>query len=113
MKVLVCGSRTWPSYAIIRARLDRFSRETTTIIHGGAPGADSMAAKAARTLGFKRVIEFPADWEALGRSAGIQRNLVMLDQQPDLVLAFWSGSSPGTQHTISEAKKRGIKVEVW
>jgi hypothetical protein len=36
----------------------------------------------------------------------------MLDEKPDLVIAYWNGKSNGTAHTISEARKRGIPVEV-
>jgi hypothetical protein len=55
---------------------------------------------------------FPADWERYKRRAGIIRNLEMLDQEPDLVIAFWDGKSRGTAHTIGEARRRGIPVEV-
>lgn len=40
------------------------------------------------------------------------RNIEMLDQKPDLVLAFWDGASTGTGHTVAEAGKRGIPVEI-
>jgi hypothetical protein len=36
----------------------------------------------------------------------------MLDQNPGLVIAFWDGKSRGTAHTIGEARRRGIPVEV-
>jgi len=36
----------------------------------------------------------------------------MLDWEPELVLAFWDGRSTGTEHTITEANRRGIPVEV-
>ena len=38
--------------------------------------------------------------------------VVVLDQNPVLVLAWWDGRSRGTAHTIGEAKKRGIPVEI-
>ncbi len=44
--------------------------------------------------------------------AGIRWNLRMLDEQPDLVLAWWDGVSPGTKHMIEAAAARGIPVEV-
>jgi hypothetical protein len=55
---------------------------------------------------------FPADWRGKGRRAGILRNLAMLDDEPDRVLAFQRNGSRGTQHTIDEARRRGIPVEV-
>lgn len=50
-------------------------------------------------------------WESFGQRAGYLRNLAMLQLEPDLVIAFTNGS-PGTQHTIDEARRRGIPVEI-
>jgi hypothetical protein len=114
MKVLVCGSRTWESARIIDERLRQLPRGTTIIV-GGARGADRLSAMIARGLGFE-VIEFPANWRPDGvynPRAGVERNLRMLDEDPDLVIAFWEGGSTGTKHTITEANRRGITVEVY
>lgn len=110
MKVLVVGSRDWDWPELIRDRLRRLSRGTH-VLSGGSRGVDQQAATIARGLGF-RVTEYPADWERLGRSAGVRRNLAMLDERPDLVLAFQLNGSTGTGHTIREARDRGIPVEV-
>ena len=111
MKVLVCGSRDWTEYNVIRGRLAKLP-SGTEIIEGGADGADEMARNAADTLGLD-VIEYPANWARHGKRAGILRNIKMLDrEQPDLVIAFQLKRSRGTQHTIDEARKRGIEVEV-
>jgi hypothetical protein len=83
----------------------------STIMHGDARGIDRTAGELADALGFF-VEVYPADWERHGRRAGVVRNLEMLAKRPDLVLAFWDGSSRGTKHTIDEARKRGIPVEV-
>ena len=109
-RVLVCGSRAWTDAAAIRDRLAKLP-SGSEVMHGGARGADRIAGTAATSLGLS-VREFPADWKNLGRSAGVQRNLAMLDEEPDLVLAFWLNGSAGTAHTIREARKRGIEVEV-
>lgn len=110
MKVLVCGSRTYDRIVVIGARLSQLPRGSE-IIHGGARGADQLAAQAAHILGIPEKA-YPADWRGKGKRAGIIRNLEMLDQKPDLVLAFWDGESTGTKHTIDEARKRGIPVEI-
>jgi hypothetical protein len=113
--VLVCGSRDWMDADAIYDRLDALdaTREGTlpTIIHGAARGADSIAAAAAESLGYPAQ-SYPADWKTHGKRAGILRNLEMLDQRPELVLAFQRDGSRGTQHTIDEARRRGIPVEV-
>ena len=110
MKVLVCGSRDWADIRPIYDRLRQFGRGVT-VIHGAARGADSLAATAARSLGIAEKA-FPADWRGKGKRAGIIRNLQMLDEAPDLVIAFQRNGSRGTQHTIDEARRRGIPVEV-
>ena len=113
MKVLVCGSRDWTDFDAIANRLTALpgEHEEITVIHGGAPGADTMARRAARLLRFE-VRAFPADWRTWGKRAGFIRNVAMLDEQPDLVIAFQLNDSRGTQHTIDEARRRGIPVEV-
>lgn len=111
MKVLVCGSRSWDDYDRLFDRLAKLPQDTQ-LIHGGARGADSWASFAAESLFDPPPVEFRADWEAHGKKAGILRNLQMLEEKPDLVIAFWDGRSNGTRHTINEAHKRGITVEV-
>lgn len=110
MRVLVCGSRDWQDAEAIRARLVELPRGSE-VIHGAARGADSIAATIARGLGLTERA-FPADWRGKGRRAGILRNLAMLDEEPDRVLAFQRAGSRGTQHTIDEARRRGVPVEV-
>jgi hypothetical protein len=121
MKVLVCGSRDWGDFDSIYRELSSLpgEHEPITVIHGAASrlirgheqSADMLANSAASQLGF-RVERFPADWSR-GKRGGPERNLRMLDQRPDLVLAFQRDGSRGTQHTINEARKRGIPVEVF
>lgn len=117
-RILVCGSRHWDDYATIYKTLQPYiaalppGADEPTVIHGAARGADRQAAAAASDLGFW-VEAHPADWKTHGKAAGPIRNNRMLDTKPDLVIAFkWTGESSGTDHTIAEARKRGIKVEV-
>jgi len=110
MLVLVCGSRSWGDPLVIKLRLQRLPRGAR-IIHGGARGADTIAALYARALGIPETA-YPAKWREQGKAAGVLRNIEMLDQEPDLVIAFWDGQSTGTGHTVAEANKRGIEVEI-
>ncbi len=114
MVVLVCGSRKFTDPFTISIAIDKRMSELpvpTRILHGNAPGADRIAAAAGERHGHN-VQPFLPDWKRDGRRAGILRNLRMLDEKPDLVIAYWNGVSKGTAHTISEARKRGIPVEV-
>jgi hypothetical protein len=85
------------------------------IINGTARGADRLCATLAVGYDFK-VVDMPADWNTWGKAAGFKRNVAMLEHLDaagkGLVLAFWDGVSKGTQHTIREARKRGLDVHV-
>jgi hypothetical protein len=78
------------------------------IIHGAAPGADSIARLAAEDLGL-RTEAHPADWARYGRrAAGPIRNQEMLDSGIDLVIAFPGGR--GTADMVRRARKAGITI---
>ena len=114
MKILVCGSRDWLSRAAIHRALAKYEHHVPSsvqIIHGDCRGADQFAADAADVYGYT-VRAFPADWEMHGKAAGPRRNRQMLDEKPDVVIAFQRNSSRGAQDTIDEARRRGIPVEV-
>lgn len=108
--VLVCGSRTWTDADRIRIKLRALPRGST-VVHGGSRGADRIAGELARAIGLEERVMLP-DWKSEPRRAGIIRNIAMLDLNPDIVLAFWDGASTGTGHTIGEARRRGIPVDV-
>jgi len=112
MKVLVCGDREWVDRKSVYDRL-RGLPVGALVIHGGCRGADEIAGACAKQLGFL-VQVFPALWSSYGRAAGPIRNRQMLDEKPDLVLAFHSDlkRSKGTRDTVREAERRGIPVEV-
>jgi hypothetical protein len=111
MKVLVCGSRDWRESRRIAVRLSLLPPDTL-VLHGAARGADLVADGACMALGL-RVHAFPPDYRRWPKKvAPLKRNLAMLDEQPDLVIAFQRNGSRGTQHTIDEARRRGIPVEV-
>lgn len=114
MKVLVCGSRDFENPFLVAIAIDTRMAELpakSTVIHGNARGADRIAAEAAERHGHT-VRPFRADWKKFGKSAGVIRNIEMLAQGPELVIAFWDGQSRGTKHTIDTARARGIPVEV-
>jgi hypothetical protein len=112
MKVLACGGRTFADRKTVdwalSAYLNKAEPYTLCIIEGGAPGADTLARQWAERNKCI-VMEFPANWTYLGRSAGSKRNQAMLDWgQPDTVVAFPGG--PGTADMVRRAKARKINV---
>ena len=112
MIVLVCGDREWNDRETIAERL-KVLPPNTVILEGGCRGVDLLAKEIAINLGLA-VREFPANWALHGKAAGPRRNRAMLDEHPNLVLAFHSNlaKSKGTKDTINEAKRRGIPVEL-
>jgi len=110
MRLLICGSRNWPTSKPIRDYIQRERPEI--VITGGAGGVDNWAEVVANHLGINTIICYP-DWETNGRSAGPIRNHQMLDLKPDKVAAFWDGESRGTAHMIGIAEKAGVPVEVF
>lgn len=112
--IVVTGSRDWgPRQFEIALDVDSFFKGAMDhwgkckVIHGGARGVDAVCAEAAARHGHE-VVEMPADWETHGKKAGVLRNLEMLDQGPDVVVAWWNGVSRGTKHMIDAAKSRGL-----
>jgi hypothetical protein len=112
MKILVTGSRTWYDRDIIYRELVKYPKDSI-LIQGVAKGADSIARDIALKLGME-VWDYPAEWDKYGKSAGPIRNRQMLDQNPDLVLAFHKNieESKGTKDCVNEATKRGIPVKL-
>ncbi len=112
MKVVVTGSRHWTDRRAIMRRLLELP-EGTLIMHGSSGNADWCANEVAGLLGLPTK-GFPAQWDRYKKQAGPIRNRKMLDEKPDLVLAFRKGGpklSPGTTDCGEEAERRGIPVE--
>lgn len=88
----------------------KFLADEFVVIHGGAKGADAMAAEWAAKNGYP-VIEMKAAWTALGHKAGFVRNRWMVDwANPNLVISFPGGV--GTADMLKLAKERQIETYV-
>lgn len=107
MKLAVVGSRTFNKRSLLVRVITQLGRPEL-IISGGARGADALAKQYAIDLDIP-YLEFPANWDLYGKSAGYKRN-VQIVEACDQVLAFWDGLSKGTEHTVNLAKKLGKKV---
>ena len=111
MRLLVTGGRDFSDHDFLFTTLDRLHAEhhLTLLIHGDARGADRLASEWAKERGIE-ILACPADWKRYGRGAGPKRNRQMLDEHPDLVVAFPGGS--GTRHMVLIAEDAGVKVIV-
>lgn len=114
-RILVTGSRDLADTALVMAALKSAAAEfgpDVVVVHGAARGADTLADRAAQTLGLK-VEPHPADWAGLGRKAGIVRNAEMVREGADVMLAFPLGESRGTRDAMRRAEAAGIPVRVF
>ncbi len=105
MKVGVIGSRSFTNYALLEKTLNQLN--ISTIISGGAKGADSLAEEYASKNHIEAII-FKPDWSA-GKSAAAIRNAKIVENS-DVIVAFWDGKSKGTNMTINMATTKGIRV---
>ena len=116
MLVLICGDRNWTDKQAIEREFIRHGLNPIRdiIMHGAARGADSLAGQIGKAHGFQ-VRSYPAQWDTYGRAAGPIRNNLMLDQNPDLVLAFHPNIniSKGTGHMVKIARAKGTETEVF
>lgn len=113
-RVLVCGGRTydhaWRVYEALEL-IWRFHNCKFVVIEGGASGADHAAYVWANDHAQNGVEHspYPADWRKHGKSAGMIRNLEMLEHgRPDLVIAFPGGR--GTRNMVSLARNANVSV---
>ena len=133
MRILVTGDRKWSGLSVMAEVLSEYPKGTT-LIHGYASGADTMADVIGQELGFE-IIRCPAHWshncklwvevygecppdckEMFGRPAGVIRNQFMLEKHnPELILAFHNDidNSRGTKDMVRRAQKRGIPFKLY
>ncbi len=106
MKVAIIGSRKlW-----IDNLEEYLPKSTEEIVSGGAKGIDACAKEYALKNGIKYT-EFRPDYRRYGRGAPLKRN-IQIAEYADLVLAFWDGSSRGTNHVINYCSEMGKRYNI-
>ena len=132
-RILICGSRHWTDAAPIALLLYGFAyradqagipRDQVVLINGFARGADQIASRIGKQLGFD-VRDHPAKWDMHGDCwckdlsascgyAGFRRNREMLMEEPTVVFAFTDdlAKSDGTRDMVEVASADGIPVYV-
>jgi hypothetical protein len=118
VRILVTGSREWPSEDVIidalrDAVMFRQRGEGHVLVHGAARGADMLAYRFARHATGWTAEAHPAMWNLYGPAAGPIRNQAMVDLGADLCLAFLFNNSTGTKDCISKAQYAGIPTAVY
>lgn len=109
MRIGVIGSRSFLDYELLEKTLNKILDRTqiSSIISGGAKGADSLAEKYAQLNNIDVTI-FKPDW-SLGKGAAAIRNIKIVENS-DIIIAFWDGVSKGTKMTIGMATSKNVKV---
>lgn len=111
MRMIIAGSREFTDYEQLLVLITPFKSLITTVISGGAKGADALGERYAKDHDIPVEI-YPADWETHGKSAGYIRNSEMADVADGLI-AFNQGGTKGTNNMISIALKRNKMVVVF
>ena len=114
-RIIIAGGRNFNDYNLLKEKVDNIisdKRKTHQIyiVSGKARGADSLGEKYANENGLN-IMEFPADWDKHGRSAGYKRNVEMAENA-DALIAFWDGESRGTKHMIDIAKEKNLLTRI-
>lgn len=118
MKVAVIGSRNFDDYNRVKRILDLYP--ISTIVSGGARGADSLGKRYSEEALKKKAEIYEAEWSDLSKEpckiktrkdgskynalAGFNRNTTII-QNCDMVVAFWDGKSPGTKDSLDKAQE--------
>ena len=113
MRVVVTGGRNYNNQERIAKVLDWFheKHQITTLIHGGANGADFWCAVWAlcEDVEIEEYAITPRCWKKYGKGAGPRRNQLMIDEgKPNRAIAFPGGN--GTADMVSRLQKAEIPI---
>ena len=117
MRVLICGTRkrlelsqqkhVWETLDKLLERARSNGGDFDLLIHGGAHGVDYCAHRWAQNHGVQTANFYISKsvWNRTGKKAGPLRNRMMLDLNPDIVIAF--PGDVGTADMCKAAEQRG------
>ena len=106
MKLAVIGSRD-----ICEVEIEKYlPDDISEIVSGGARGVDTVAKRYAQNKGIK-ITEFLPNYKRYGRAAPLKRN-EEIAAYSDALIAFWDGSSKGTEYTVKLFGKLGKPVTI-
>jgi hypothetical protein len=109
MRTIIAGSRTVKDVHEVMAAIESCPWEVTTVLCGCAKGPDTLALVWA---GEETPVEFfPPNYELHGSSAPHVRNGEMV-KNAEALIAIWDGTSNGTRHVITLARKAGRAIHI-
>jgi hypothetical protein len=111
----IVGCRNYSEYSQFKDKMNEWVQNNniniTTIVSGGATGADSLAEKYANENGIPMIIH-NADWKKHGKAAGPMRNTLIVNEC-DMLIAFPSKNSKGTWNSVNKAKTQTKHVTIF
>lgn len=119
MRLVVTGYRHWQSVDAVIRTLDHVlatqDPRSLFVGVGDCPTGGDVITRVWATMRQVPFREFFANWDALGKRAGMVRNEFMIDTiRPDLVIAFLNPKSKGALGCRNYAREHGYEVfEVW
>jgi len=114
VNIAVVGSRNYINKQFIYKVLDKFISNLNLdviLVSGGARGVDTISKEYAISRNIN-IIEFKADWNKYGKSAGFIRNADIINKA-NIVFAFWDGKSSGTKDSINKSIKQNKHLVVY
>ena len=113
MRVIIAGSRTVTDMAELEKAITASGFQITSIVCGGAIGADKLGEKYAYVNDIP-ITYFLPDWDTHGKKAGPIRNSEMANYvgSEGAAIILWDGISKGSQDMINKASAKGLKVYV-
>ena len=116
MKVCITGSRGFTDENYLIEKVNQLIEQDSitqpfTLICGMARGADITGYRVCEDNDIE-IIEYPADWNTHGKSAGFIRNEEMANAC-DCAVIFWDGQSVGTANMIKLMRNRNKPVYVF
>lgn len=106
IRIIVCGGRDYANRDLV-TRILMGITEGAILVHGDAPGADTLADEVWHSWG-RDTERHPANWAKYGKPAGPMRNREMASLGAYFVLAFPGGR--GAADMIAAAREAGIPV---
>lgn len=116
IRICVNGTRRWGDkkrfHKELIKYLERFDDNVDILFISGAAysGADDFIISWCKKFGYP-CKKYPADWDALGKSAGRIRNTEM-SQVSTHLLSYWDGKSTGTKDAIDKFESSSLPVKI-
>lgn len=108
-KIAIVGSRKFGKLTDVDWYLTSLEENSFEIITGGAPGVDTQAMQWCARNNVKCTVIRPVD--KTDKFSYLLRNVEIITLA-DEVVAFWDGTSKGTQFVINYCKSRNKKITV-